>query len=342
MKKPKNSNHCAPWPIPFQPLQRVHADYCGPFLNSYYALIIEDAYSKWPEVFLTKNANSEFTKQAFQKFFSREGIPQILLTDNGTHFTAHHLQSWLRSVGCTPLRIAPRHPQSNGIAEVFVRTLKTAIKTTSPSTVQELNSCIDTFLLHYRNATHATTGKAPAQLFKGRILRMNSLDTADVQFHRGNDNRVSDGLMIGKMGTRMFHILDKSDGSVHTRHRDQITISSSHKPTFDFPLTKPELLSETPQHTYTHTDAAVVPAPNLHSVPASNDSASEQEAPPAPPLNIEPVSGQRHRSSASPKPPEPQSTGSSPKPATTPTSKLRRSHRTRKPPDRLNYNGKEM
>ena len=314
-RKTKTHNYCTPWPIPFQPQQRVHADYCGPFLDSYYALIIEDAYSKWPEVFLTKTMNAEFSKQVFQKFFAREGVPQILVTDNGTHFTANHLQTWLRKIGCTALQIAPRHPQSNGLAENFVKTLKTAIRMSSPNSLQDLNSCIDHFLLHYRNATHATTGKAPAQLYKGRMLRMNSLDTADIQFYRGNNNRITNGLIIGKIGTRMFHVLDLADGSVHKRHRDQITISSSHDHTSSDITPVPEQFVEAPKIN-TLTQTAVDPAPVPDTVSAPHGPSTSAATLPSP--------------DASPK--SPGSPAAEP-----PTFNLRRSDRVRKPPERLKY-----
>ena len=77
-----------PWPVTCEVFQWVHADYCGPFLGKYYALVIIDAFSRWPEVFLTTSCNAEFTQRALRKVFSREGVPAALVTDNGSHFTA--------------------------------------------------------------------------------------------------------------------------------------------------------------------------------------------------------------------------------------------------------------
>ena len=85
-----------PWPSPFEPWQRIHADYCGPFLGKYYALVVIDSYSRWPEVFITSTADADFTQRVLCKLFSREGIPSVLVTDNGTHFTAATLTDWLK------------------------------------------------------------------------------------------------------------------------------------------------------------------------------------------------------------------------------------------------------
>ena len=78
----------------------VHADYCRPFLGNCYALVLEDAFSKYPEVFFTTKADADFTKRALRKVFAREGVPQALVTDNGTQFTGEILQSWLPIIGC--------------------------------------------------------------------------------------------------------------------------------------------------------------------------------------------------------------------------------------------------
>ena len=149
-----------------------------------------------------------------------------MVTDNGTHFTLEDLQTWQRRIGCNTLFTAPRHPQSNGQTENFVRSLKTAIRTSSPSSLEDLQTCVDNFLLQYRNAAHSTTRKSPALLFKGRNLRSSmSLDTTEVTFFRGNNARPSEGLVLKRLGDRMFSITDRGDGTVHRRHRDQVTLS---------------------------------------------------------------------------------------------------------------------
>ena len=100
-------------------------DYCSPFLGKYYSLVLID---KWPEVFLTDHATSAFTIRALRKCFSREGVPQCIVSDNGTPFTAEETRKWLQSVACRHLFSPPTHPQSNGAAENMVKTIKTAIE----------------------------------------------------------------------------------------------------------------------------------------------------------------------------------------------------------------------
>ena len=85
------SSKWSPWPGYCESWQRIHADYCGPFLGKYYVLVVMDSFGRWPEVFLTTSANADFTKSVFKKLFRREDIPLVLVADNGTHFTADHL-----------------------------------------------------------------------------------------------------------------------------------------------------------------------------------------------------------------------------------------------------------
>ncbi|CAH8653056.1 unnamed protein product [Schistosoma rodhaini] len=213
-----------PWPVSSEAWQRIHADYCGPFLGKYYALVIIDSFSKWPEVFFTTSPNSDFTIQALRKVFSREGVPMVLVTDNGSHFAADAVTNWLNGIGCRHLFTAPRHPCSNGQAENFVRTLKIAIDSIAASTFNELERGVDTFLLQYRNAKHSVTKETPSKLLKGRILRSNMrcLESAEVTYYRGNDLRPATGIVVKNVGKSMVRILDINDLTIHNRHVDQI------------------------------------------------------------------------------------------------------------------------
>ena len=194
-----------------------------------------DSYSRWPEVILTDSPNAKFTHRALRKIFSREGIPDVLVTDNRTHFTEKNFNNWLTHMDCRHLYTAPRHPQSTGLAENFVRTLRSAIASMSRKNFDELERCVDNFLLQYRNAKHISTHESPAKLFKSRILRMRLTSmTSDVLYYRGNGYRPSVGIIQQKMGNRMVKILDIEDQSVHNRHVDQVKINEVGRSDYDF------------------------------------------------------------------------------------------------------------
>ena len=105
-----------------------------------------------------------------------------------------------------------------------MRTLKSAITSLNVKTFLELDRGVDHFLMQYRNAAHGTTHISPTTLFKKRILRTNMmcLESAEVIFHRGNDIRPSNGIILNKVGNRMYKLFDLFDGTVHNRHIDQL------------------------------------------------------------------------------------------------------------------------
>ena len=340
--KPRTHPNWKPWPTPFSPMQRIHADYCGPFLSRYYALIIQDSFSKFPEVFVTDHATASFSKLCFQTMFAREGIPQAIVTDNGTHFTAIELQNWLQSIGCQCVFTPPRHPCSNGQAESFVKTLKTAVAANEPTSLDELRSSIATFLLQYRNSVHPATGKTPAMLFKGRNLRTSAnIDTTEVLFYRGNDNRPCQGLLIRKIGDRLFYVMDRQDGSVHRRHIDQVQITPATTHPIEHTLTH-TCVEPTPLHRSGSSDYEAPRVPERSQLPVSPAS----RPPPAPSaaLTAGPPPLVADPSSPSPRPPPVPTTvppvvevPAAPvqSPPHAPGSNIRRSHRQRKPPERL-------
>ncbi|XP_055604664.1 uncharacterized protein K02A2.6-like [Uranotaenia lowii] len=73
-----------PWPKPTGPWSRVHIDYAGPIDGDYFLLAV-DAFSKWPEVIPTRRISTTATIGILRNIFSRLGMPQILVSDNGTH-----------------------------------------------------------------------------------------------------------------------------------------------------------------------------------------------------------------------------------------------------------------
>ncbi|XP_062704520.1 uncharacterized protein K02A2.6-like [Aedes albopictus] len=104
------------WPVPEKPWQRVHVDFAGPVNDTYY-LVLVDSLSKWPEVVPTKRITSEATIAILRKIFSRFGMPEVLVSDNGAQLTSDVFERFCESNGITHLRTAPFHPQSIGLAE---------------------------------------------------------------------------------------------------------------------------------------------------------------------------------------------------------------------------------
>ena len=105
-----------PWEWPKRPWVRLHADYAGPFLGRMFLLVI-DAHSKWLEVKPVSSATSAMTIEHFRSIFSTHGLPEMLVTDNGSVFTSTQFKQFLKQNGIRHVTSAPYHPASNGLAE---------------------------------------------------------------------------------------------------------------------------------------------------------------------------------------------------------------------------------
>lgn len=96
---------------------------------------------------------------------------QFLISDRGTHFKANAFKTLVRSQEFIHVLIARHRPQSNGIAERFVRTLKEWLADKSWQDDQELASLLHQFLVEYNDRPHqgvAIPGLSPNE-FANRI-----------------------------------------------------------------------------------------------------------------------------------------------------------------------------
>ena len=79
---------------------------------------------------------------------------QFLISDRGVHFTAKVFQQLAENADFVHVLIARHRPQSNGIAERFVRTLKEWLKNESWESATELETLLAQFRLEYNDRPH--------------------------------------------------------------------------------------------------------------------------------------------------------------------------------------------
>ena len=156
-----------PWEWPECAWSRVHVDFAGPFEGSMFLLVV-DAYSKWIEVVPVRHATSQTTIEKLRVIFATHGIPEMLVSDNGTPFTSADFQEFVTRNAIRHVLTSPYHPASNGLAERAVQTFKSAMRKMSTGS---LETRLAKFLFHQHLTPHTTTGNAPAELLLGRRPR---------------------------------------------------------------------------------------------------------------------------------------------------------------------------
>ena len=158
-----------PWVFPARPWSRIHVDFAGPISGCMYMVVV-DAYSKFPEVVKMTNTTAQATITALRDIFSRNGLPEILVSDNGAQFIARDFEQFCSSNGILHRTSAAYKPSTNGQAEHGVQILKSVIKQ-AQLTNKDMSAVIAKYLLVYRNTPHSTTGEAPSLQLMGRRLR---------------------------------------------------------------------------------------------------------------------------------------------------------------------------
>ena len=116
------------------------------------------------------HATSTNTITALRHIFSYFGLPEHLVTDNGTQFTSDEFQKFLRENDILHTLTAPGHPATNGLAERYVGEFKDKLGKIG-DTGESVQTKLDRFLLTYR-ATPITLGKSPSELLMNRQPRI--------------------------------------------------------------------------------------------------------------------------------------------------------------------------
>ena len=149
-----------PWEWPRHPWARLHVNYAGPYMGKIFLVLI-DAPSKWMDVHTVPSATSHSTISVLRTIFASHGLPEILVSGNGTAFTSSEFGIFLRQNGIRHITSAPYHPATNGLAERAVQILKNSLKKSEPG---DIDKQLARLLFHYSTTPHATTGISPAKL----------------------------------------------------------------------------------------------------------------------------------------------------------------------------------
>ena len=156
-----------PWKWPTWPWARLHIDFAGLFENKM-ILVLIDAHSKWIEAFCTQNATSNDVIAKLRPLFATFGVPETIVSDNGTCFVSEEFEHFLIQNGIKHSTTAPYHPASNGLAEHAVHIIKHGLK---KEVAGDMNTRLAKILLNYRITPQSTTGVSPSELLLGRRLR---------------------------------------------------------------------------------------------------------------------------------------------------------------------------
>ena len=96
-------------------------DFMGPFPMSEgnkYILVCVDYVSKWVEAQACAANDARVVGKFLRKLFSRFGMPRVIISDGGTHFSNKNMETLLYRYGVKHKVATPYHPQTSGQVEV--------------------------------------------------------------------------------------------------------------------------------------------------------------------------------------------------------------------------------
>ena len=132
--------------------------------NNY--VVISDYYSKFFEISKLTGTSASSTIKHIKPHFAIYGILEEVISDNGPQFASAEFEKFAKDFEFKHTTSSPRYPQSNGLAERTVQTIKSILK----KSLQD-KSDPNLALLHLRNIPIDGIGKSPVQLVMGRRTR---------------------------------------------------------------------------------------------------------------------------------------------------------------------------
>lgn len=173
----KPHGHLSPIPPPPGPFQVLGIDFCGPFQSTphgnKYVLVITDYYTRYVVAIPLPNCTADTTALTlFNDFFCKFGIPNTILSDQGSHFSNHLMRNLQQLIGYHHIYSSTYHPQSNGLTERFNATFVPQIAKLQNVNHNNWDEFLPAVTFAYNTGIHRTTQYSPYELLFGRRARL--------------------------------------------------------------------------------------------------------------------------------------------------------------------------
>jgi len=134
-------------------------------------LTVVDFATRYPEAVALRSISTTVVAEALVSIFARVGIPDEVLSDQGTQFISKLMKEVGRLLSIKQLTTTPYHPQCNGLVEHFNDTLKTMLKRMCSERPRDWDRYLNALLFAYREAPQESLGFAPFEMLYGRSVK---------------------------------------------------------------------------------------------------------------------------------------------------------------------------
>ena len=161
--------------IPQMPMEKVSMDIVGPLPASdrghKYILGITDHFTRYTQFSALRDQTAQAVASKLMKFISVHGVPQSLLTDQGTNFQSEIMKQLAKQLGIKQIKTTAYRPQSNGISERSHKAMQNCLSCLAKNTKQ-WHKYLPLYNLFYNNSFHETIKTTPAFLIFGRNINL--------------------------------------------------------------------------------------------------------------------------------------------------------------------------
>jgi len=133
-----------------------------------YIMVVCDHYTKWVEAYALRNLTANEAAQRLAQFIFRYGIPETILSDQGTNFQSQILGELWDLLDVRRARTSPMHPQTDGLSERFNQTLRKMLSAFVSVKQNDWDQYLSPLCFAYKTAVHSTTRCTPFELMFGR------------------------------------------------------------------------------------------------------------------------------------------------------------------------------
>jgi hypothetical protein len=158
------------------PFKRIAIDLVGPIVpcserKHRYILTVVDYATRYPEAVALTNIDTITVAEALVDIYSRMGVPEEVLSDNGTQFVSNIMKEVSRLLSIHQIQSSPYHPICNGLVEKMNDTLKTILKKMCSECPKQWDRYLPAVLFAYRSTVQESLGFTPFELMYGRSVR---------------------------------------------------------------------------------------------------------------------------------------------------------------------------
>eukprot|EP00111_Clytia_hemisphaerica_P012274 TCONS_00036043-protein len=151
----------------------IHADYFDSAAQHY--LVVGDRLSGWSDVFKAPHGSPQSGAEGLiaclRNYFSRFGVPTEISSDGGPEFISNATETFLKKWGVNHRISSAYNPQSNGRAEVAVKSAKRLLRSnTGPGGSLDTDRFLRA-MMQLRNTPDRDCELSPAQIVFGRPIR---------------------------------------------------------------------------------------------------------------------------------------------------------------------------